>query len=776
MPRNKYKAITPLFISFISFVVLVLVLWITNNDQHKVFLSSLEQGSISTQKMSLLAELIEIARSRTRLTSQMIEEEDIFNRDEINLTLDILATRFYNTRSELLKTKLSSTELKIINDQDKVIMRILPRQREAARLAMSGNDIDLPKARKILIEEVLPGQSIIVDQFMKLIKNLNKQVNNLTASSHTQYQQYEKNQYVLLFIILSLTIVVSIYSGQKIVSVEHDLSTERERAELTLTSIQDGVMVIDQYFRIYEINQTALDFMNINKERTIGSLLTETIIKADVSIDNIFLEGIEKILKGDIGKLRNDEVTLSIKGSYYNVDMLVSPILQEEEITGAIITFRDITEQKKLTDEIEYQAKHDSLTGLYNRHTFDEQCETIIRQTHDNTRHVLCLLDLDRFKVVNDTAGHTAGDELLKQITTLLIKNTRANELISRIGGDEFAILLQRCDIENGKHVVSKIIKQISDYRFDWNENSFVIGCSAGMIEIDQHMKNFNDLFHSADTACYLAKDEGRNRYKVFDSSSIRLSDKKEESNWVNKINHALEKNLFFIELQPIVLTRDINAPIPKLEVLIRLDENGKTVLPMSFLPTAERYGLIGDIDNYILKKAIDLIGKNENCPMLSINLSGKTLSDPELTEKIIKYIANQTIDLRKVCFEVTETEMIANFTNALDFINKARELGIKISLDDFGSGLSSFNYLDTLSLDYIKIDGAFIQKMLTSKKTRAMVESINHIAHTIGMETIAEYIDSDELVEISKEIEIDYLQGYLVGRPKRAEAYGLIS
>ena len=776
MPKNKYKAITPLFISLISFTALLIILWFTNNTQQRLFLESLELGSQSAQKMSILAELIETARNRTRLTSQMIEEKDIFKRDAINLNLDILATRFFKLRKELLKTTLSEEERRVILQQDDVIKKILPKQRFAATLAMTGKAEDLPKARKLLFEHVLPGQGLIVDHFMQLINNLNKEVNKTTLSSKAQFETYENNQYLLLFIILSLAIIVSIFAIRKIITVESNLSAERERAEITLTSIKDGVIVVNQNLQLTEINQTAIEFMKVNKEDTLNTSLSDVIDKAAVTIDQIFLDGINKILSGEIGKLRNDEVTLSINNIYYNVDMLVSPIADEESITGAIITFRDITEQKKLTDEIEYQARHDSLTGLYNRHTFEELCQQTLRQTHGNTKHVLCVLDLDRFKVVNDTAGHTAGDELLKQITSILVNNTRNDEVISRIGGDEFAILLKSCNIANSQKVINKVIQQISEHRFNWNENSFVIGCSAGLVEINRSFKNFNDLFHSADTACYLAKDAGRNRLRVFEyeKDAAQLSGKKEESNWVNKINIALEQELFFIELQPIIRTTDIDVPIPKMEVLIRLNENGKTVLPMAFLPTAERYDLIGSIDYYVLSKAVNLLRKNKNCPMLSINLSGKTLSDSDLTLKILEFITTQDINLEKICFEVTETEMIANFSTALDFINKSRELGVKISLDDFGSGLSSFNYLDTLALDYIKIDGAFIQKMLSSNKTRAMVESINHIAHTIGMETIAEYIDSEELVKISKEIKIDYLQGFLLGRPKRPLEHGL--
>ncbi|MDJ0832672.1 MAG: EAL domain-containing protein [Gammaproteobacteria bacterium] len=774
MPNKKYKSLTPLLISLVSFTALSLIVWFINLSQHNAHLSLIIDSSTSAKKMAILASMAEMARSRTRLTAQMIEEKDVFVRDEIQLEMDRIATQFTLALKNLNEIGLESYEEQVLKRQREIIMEILPQQRLAAEFALSGEESDIVRARSILFQNVLPGQGEVIKNIMSMINYHKETIDQQAAQSIEQHHHNLKQQYLLLIFILILAVVIVWITIRKIIGVETLLFSERERAELTLTSIQDGVIVIDAQMTITELNKTATEFMSVERQAALGKSIREVINLGHIQIEKSIIESISQVLDGEQKNERTREAHIMVGDVAFNVDILISPIVHDSHIDGAIITFRDITEKKKLSEEIAYQARHDVLTGLLNRNAFQRECKAKLSGKAESEHHLLSLLDLDRFKVVNDTCGHNAGDELLKQVATILRTNTRKNELIARMGGDEFAILLENCSLSDGLTVINKIIQSIAANRFDWQDNSFAISCSAGLVAVDGQEPNLNDLLHSADTACYLAKDEGRNRVRVFDQSSIELIDRKEQSSWVTRINQAIEQKQFFMELQPIFDTHSPDSPAVKMELLIRLKDGEKTILPMAFLPAAERYGLISQIDLYVLERALNLLHQNQESPILTMNLSGKTLGDKKVTDEILSKLAKSDVDYTRLCFEITETEMIANLSTCQDFINQAREQGVKISLDDFGSGLSSFNYLDILELDFIKIDGTFVQKMLNSNKTRAMVESINHIAHTIGLKTIAEYIDRDELLKICGEIGIDYLQGFLLGRPKRPEEYGL--
>lgn len=427
----------------------------------------------------------------------------------------------------------------------------------------------------------------------------------------------------------------------------------------------------------------------------------------------------------------------------------------------------DITKIKHLTQEMTYQATHDSLTNLINRREFENQLKQSTKESRiNNITHSLCFMDLDRFKVINDSCGHIAGDELLKQLSSTLFSIIRGNDTFARLGGDEFGLLLNGCSLEKAKVIAKNIQKTVEDFRFKWDKKIFKIGISIGIATINPKSISSKEILNAADTACYLAKKHGRNRVHIYNDKSSAITEHTNETNWLNRINTAIDNNKFILYFQQITAVN--NKKHKHYEVLIRMiDHDGKIILPNSFIPAAERFDIMSTIDSWVLKNTLSIIqtGKYSNIEF-SINLSGQSLGDPKFMNHCISQIAECAVDTNKICFEITETAMIKNLSHAIRSISTLRGLGCKIALDDFGSGLSSFAYLKNLPVDYLKIDGSLIKGLDTDPINVTMVNSIIHIGHTMGLKTIAEYVENDDVLNILRDMNVDYVQGYAIAEP----------
>ncbi|WP_239650125.1 EAL domain-containing protein [Methylocucumis oryzae] len=436
-----------------------------------------------------------------------------------------------------------------------------------------------------------------------------------------------------------------------------------------------------------------------------------------------------------------------------------------------LLVCEDVTETHNLTAQIAYQASHDALTGLANRAEFDRAIAEAIRSAHaENTEHVLCYLDLDQFKVVNDTSGHLAGDELLRQLGDILRKQVRRHDFVARLGGDEFGVLMYDCSMAEAYTACEHIRNAIRDFHFAWDDRRFTIGVSIGVSSINDTSSNAVNLLKEADAACYAAKDKGRNRVHVFRPDDKELAIRHGEMQWVAKIQHALENNHFCLYGQPIVSITDIEEGL-HFEVLIRYrDEQGNTIPPGAFLPAAERYNLAPAVDKWVIRNLFEWIANRpeflEKLALCSINLSGLSLTDESMLAFISEQLTQWQIPTHKICFEITETAAISNLSNATDFINKLREKNCLFSLDDFGSGLSSFAYLKNLPVDFLKIDGLFVKDILDDKVDLAMVKSINEVGHIMGKLTIAEFVENKPIFDLLSELGVDYAQGYGIGKP----------
>jgi diguanylate cyclase (GGDEF)-like protein/PAS domain S-box-containing protein len=447
--------------------------------------------------------------------------------------------------------------------------------------------------------------------------------------------------------------------------------------------------------------------------------------------------------------------------------------LLENEIfeSSLLIVCEDITETRELNAKITHQANHDALTGLANRSKFDRYLKRAIATAHqENTEHTLCYLDLDQFKVVNDSCGHLAGDELLRQLGDLLQTNIRHNDFVARLGGDEFGIIMYNCSLSHAYFACEKLRDTIKDFSFAWEDRSFTVGVSIGVASINVASGNAVDLLKEADAACYAAKEKGRNRVHVFSPDDEELALRRGEMQWVEKIHQGLEQQRFVLYGQPIVA---INQPEDGLhfEALLRYrDDRGNIIPPGAFLPAAERYNLAAQLDRWLIASLLEWLSERpsflKSLTLCSVNLSGLTISDETIVSYIIDQFERWQIPTHKLCFEITETAAISNLSQATHFIHRLKDKGCLFSLDDFGSGLSSFAYLKHLPVDFLKIDGLFVKDILDDEVDLAMVKSINEVGHVMNKKTIAEFVENKQIFDLLKTLGIDYAQGYGIGKP----------
>ncbi len=441
----------------------------------------------------------------------------------------------------------------------------------------------------------------------------------------------------------------------------------------------------------------------------------------------------------------------------------------------------EINSHKKTADELfkekerfSYHASHDALTGLINRHEFDRRLTIALAKTKiDKSEHAILYLDLDQFKIVNDTCGHIAGDELLRQLTSLLKNKIRDEDTLARLGGDEFGVLLDFCKLPKAEQIAEVLRETIQDFRFTWNDNIFSIGASIGLVTIDENSEDLTNILSIADTACYIAKERGRNRIHVYTRGSAELERRKGEMKWVSTITKALEDNRFQLLYQPIVPVTHIRNNPHHVEILLTMiSEDGKKIPPGAFIPAAERFNLMESVDMWVIQNSLEYILKynlaRPDSPMtFSINLSGISLSNDAVLAHIIKLIEQFKLKHNSICFEITETAAIANLSNACTFIKELKQLGCQFSLDDFGSGLSSFTYLKNLPVNSIKIDGSFVKDINKDLMDFAFVKSINEIGHIMGMKTIAEFVENVSILKLLRDINVDYAQGFFIQRPE---------
>ena len=557
--------------------------------------------------------------------------------------------------------------------------------------------------------------------------------------------------------------------------VEWQLHKERDLAQVTLASIGDGVITTDE--------TGAIQYMNPVAERLTGWLAHEARGNPVSMIYRLVDEKSGAALENPVRTALNRgqamprlEHALLRRRDGENVPVLdtAAPIRSREGfLIGAVLVFHDVTVTLNLARELSHQASHDALTGVPNRREFERRLSELLgRPFEEGQTHYLCYLDLDQFKVVNDTCGHVAGDELLRQVTALLRSHLRASDVLARLGGDEFGLILQGCPRVRALELAETFREAIAEFRFAWESKVFSIGVSIGVVELDSHERDLGVVLSSADAACYAAKEGGRNRVHLYQPDDDRLLEQHGQMQWVTRLQAALDQDRLRLYVQPIV---PLNAPdrnCMHFEILVRLEENGKIVQPGAFLPAAERYNLMPRIDQWVVNNTLAWLGDRYRRHgrldgVYCINLSGASLSDERFRQTLRTTLEQSGLPHGSICFEITETAAVANLSKVVHFIREVKQLGCAFSLDDFGCGLSSFAYLKTLPVDFLKIDGSFIKDIERDPIDMAMVQAINTIGHTMGLQTIAEFVESESVMNRLVELGLDYAQGYLLGEPR---------
>lgn len=544
-------------------------------------------------------------------------------------------------------------------------------------------------------------------------------------------------------------------------------SEARFKGAFTNTPI--GMAIVSLKHNIIDANRSLCEMLGYSKDDLESKFFSDITYSDDLDVS---LEQHTKLINKEIDHYAIEKRYVHKNGSVIWVLLSVSLTCDNEGTPlYGVAQIQDITRQKEHAIELNYLATHDPLTELVNRREFERRTERLLSTIERaKTQHALCYIDLDQFKIINDTCGHNAGDEMLRQLSAILQNTVRQSDSLARLGGDEFGVLMERCSIDNAHRVCKTLLEAIQDFQFSWEQYSFKIGASMGLVPITINTINMIELLKHADAACYQAKDQGRNRIHVYRPEDAEIAQRHGEMQWVTRINKALDENRFCLYAQPI-LCLDENTK-KHYEILLRMiDERGNIVQPNAFLPAAERYDLISKIDYWVIENAISLLTSNpvfiEQIDFCSINISGSSLSEPDILNFIIDHLSKSELDGKQLCFEITETVVISNMVRAMKFISTLKGLGCKFALDDFGSGLSSFAYLKNLPVDFLKIDGVFVKDIVDDPIDHAMVKSINEIGHVMGMKTIAEFVENDEIKGMLREIGVNYAQGYGIGKPE---------
>src|SRR5579863_9118652 len=553
---------------------------------------------------------------------------------------------------------------------------------------------------------------------------------------------------------------------------EQAMFAEKERAQVTLQSIGDAVIATDAEGRIEYLNPVAESLTAWSLAEARGQPLGAVLKLVNELTREPIGNSLAGVLgRGEIGTATDHTVLITRAGHEVAIQESAAPICDRHgRVIGAVVVFHDVTKERRLKRALAYQASHDALTGLINRREFDNRLHAaLLSAQRGEGAYALLYIDLDQFKVVNDTCGHQAGDRLLRDVTGLLQSRVRATDTIARLGGDEFGVLLEGCSPEQATRIAEGIRQAIRDFRFVWGASALSVGASIGIVQIRAETENVTSVMSAADIACYAAKDAGRNRIHVYEADGV--SNRHREMQWVSRVTRAAEENRFELFFQPIVpLEADSTAPkFHELTVRLR-DDGGGLVPPSEFIPAAERYNVMSVIDRWVVMRALELLGsrarRGETLPLLAVNLSGTSLNEQSFVDFVLQKVGDPQI-ARALCFEITETAAVTSLSNARFLMTELKQRGCKFSLDDFGTGVSSFVYLKTLPVDFLKIDGQFISHVAQDPINRSMVEAIGRVGRALGIATVAECVETQAVLDELRRIGVDYAQGFYLARPQ---------
>ena len=554
--------------------------------------------------------------------------------------------------------------------------------------------------------------------------------------------------------------------------VSSELEIQKQHLDVALNSVGDAVVRVDAGMQIRDMNPAAVRMLECRLSMAVGMPLVDLVWLHSSSGQRI-TDLFEQVFKTGVAESNETDVELQCRSGtlyvHYTAAAMHAP---SGELVGGVLTLRDVSAERSMAQRLHWKAAHDPLTGLINRREFTSGLKQAISVSRSAGRqHTVCFMDLDRFKIVNDSAGHAAGDEFLREVTTVLRVHIRASDSFARLGGDEFALLLMDCPLIAAKAIANNLIAAVSNFHLDVQGKTFTAGISVGLARVTGDADH-DEVISMADVACYHAKEQGGNRVSVYEMNDTDLITRRMEISWAGRINAALQEGRFALYHQTYLPLSPEDAETHQMEVLLRMiDESGQLVTPGQFLLAAERHNLMPQIDRMVIGKVFagyhDLAAKYEGGLTCSINLSGKTLVSSDLFEYVERLFRKYALPPQSICFEITETAAISNLRRASEFIAQCKSLGILFALDDFGTGTSSFRYLKRLSVDYLKIDGSFVRNIDSDDMDHALTQSMNHIGQLLGLKTVAEFAESDAIIDKLRAMGVNYAQGYAVCMPK---------
>jgi diguanylate cyclase (GGDEF)-like protein/PAS domain S-box-containing protein len=728
-------------------------------------------------KADLIHEMRVAGRERIINLQNMLVLEDPFRQDEEWILLNQRGADFAAARLRLMELELTPAEQHLLEEQSRLTGVVGQLHLDIAKLILDGKK---DAAHALLEREAIPRQHQAFTLLAELLDMQSRAGAVAVAEAEADYRKSVITTLSLMFGITGLILLIAYFLIRRTTETEEFLHATNEHAQVTLHSIGDGVITTNAQGEVEQMNPEAERLTGWSAADAVGQPLTGVFTAVHEETNEASADPIRKCLQEQQVLASSANVMLHDRdGHAFAIEYTAAPIFNRnhDRVIGLILVFRDVTQIRLISSELAYQAKHDMLTGLMNRHAFEQRLEKAIgvTQVQAGSPNWLCYLDLDQFKLINDTCGHLAGDELLKQVARILQGLIREFDLLARMGGDEFAVLLHRCPAQAAMQVVERMRQALAAMRFEWQHRQFTISGSFGLVPILPENETLYEVLSTADAACYVAKGEGRNRIHVCQGEDDAAALHTGEMHWVQRIKEALEQDRLTLYHQPIAALCEQSFNVHT-EILVRLlDEDGALVPPMSFIPAAERYNLMAEIDRWVIRETFSRLRSHMMCAAsgsccIAINLSGQSLCDDRFLSFVLEQFDIHHVNPRHICFEITETCAIANLSRAIHFISTLRKRGCCFALDDFGSGLSSFGYLKNLPVDYLKIDGSFVRDIEHDPMALAMVDSINQIGHVAGMRIIAEYVENTAIRERLQALGVDYAQGYGVARPEPLE------
>lgn len=783
MPDSKFRQQAPAFLksnfwlllgftASFGFGIATLVYGLQQLERNLATVNEIIQ--IQTVKVNLLTSMRGSARERSLCLFNMVNLDDPFERDAWFLEFNKFGARFAQARAQLLQMSPNPEELKILEQQGRLSGITIPIQNKIVELVQQ---YDIEPARKLLIEQAIPRQNEVFAEIGKYQHLLSEDINANVA----EIKQNQKNATSMIILFGSgavlIGIMLAIYVFRKMSSNANQLYVEKELAQVTIDSIGDAVITTDA--------QCNIQFMNPEAQRLTGWSLADSINLPLTKILNIVEGKKDKQIQNPIARAISESkrvnstsntILIDRSRNRHAIEHTASAIRDQHGNThGGVLVFRDVSETRALAEQLSHQASHDALTGLVNRREFEVRLNQATVNAHaERSQYALLYIDLDQFKIINDMGGHIAGDELLKQLAHIMKKMLRESDTLARLGGDEFGILLDSCPITKAKEIAEEIRDTVDKFQFYWEGNVYDVGASIGIYMINEDSGSPADIMSAVDTACYMAKDLGRNRIQVYQPGNDELAKRRNEMYWSQRLHTAIKDDKLSLYAQEIKPVNGSSTDRRYIEILLRLQDGSNQLIPPAmFMPAAERFALTNTLDKWVINTAfnkiaqMDLDHNHDVKWQFGINLSAQSINTHEMVGYIINAFDKTGINPKLIRFEITEAMAISNLATARRFISLLKGLGCEFALDDFGKGLSSFSYLKHIPVDAIKIDGNFVKDIVDDDISSAFIDAINQIAHVMGIVTVAEYVENETIYNAILKTKVDYVQGHYVAQPQ---------